>query len=164
MESKLPPLKLILFHRKFVHMNWGWKIAIGYSAFVVFILFMVFKATQENFELVTPDYYNKELAFQGQIDKSVNARDSNQEIEVTFNAEGVQISYPNYANYKSVTGTVSFFRPSGGTMDRDFELALNQQGKMQIPNHHFTKGRYLFKADWVGDGTAFYIERQLDIP
>jgi hypothetical protein len=35
---------------------------------------------------------------------------------------------------------------------------------MQIPKHHFTKGRYLFQADWVGDGTAFYIERQIDIP
>jgi hypothetical protein len=145
-------------------MNWGWRIAIGYSAFVVFILFMVFKATRENFELVTPDYYSKELAFQDQIDKSVNARDNNEQIELLIESDGIAVQYPNFDKYKSVTGVISFFRPSGGSMDRDFELSLNDKGIMYLPMSHFTTGRYLFKADWVCDGKAFYTERQIDIP
>jgi hypothetical protein len=145
-------------------MNWGWRIAIGYSAFVVFILFMVYKATRENFELVTPDYYSKELAFQDQIDKSVNARDNKEEIELIIESDGIALQYPNFSKYKAVSGVVSFFRPSGGSMDRDFELLLNDKGMMYLPISHFTTGRYLFKADWVSDGEAFYIERQIDIP
>jgi len=145
-------------------MNWGWRIAIGYSAFVVFILFMVYKATRENFELVTPDYYSKELAFQDQIDKSVNARDNEEEIELIIESDGIALQYPNFSKYKVVSGVVSFFRPSGGSMDRDFELSLNDKGMMYLPISHFTTGRYLFKADWVSDGEAFYIERQIDIP
>ena len=44
--------------------NWGWRIVILYSGFVLLILFLVYKTTTVNDDLVTTDYYAKELKFQ----------------------------------------------------------------------------------------------------
>lgn len=63
-------------------MNWGWKIAIGYTAFALFILYLVYRTTGVEFELVTPDYYAQELAYQGQIDKRKTALTSGLDLEV----------------------------------------------------------------------------------
>jgi hypothetical protein len=145
-------------------MSWGWKIAIGYSAFVVFILFMVFKATQENFELVTPDYYSQELAFQNQIDRSINARDSGEIINLSYKDNGLLVSYPGFTKYQIVKGTVSFFRPSNGELDRTFDWEMNQEGNMFIPGEKFQKGQYLFRAEWEADGKEFYLEKPFFIP
>lgn len=54
-------------------LNWGWRISILYSGFVVFMLFMVFKTTTVKDDLVTPDYYAKELEYQQHIDKQERA-------------------------------------------------------------------------------------------
>ncbi|MEQ1555036.1 MAG: FixH family protein, partial [Ferruginibacter sp.] len=50
-------------------MNWGYKILSFYALFVVGILFMVFKSSSQNTDLVTTDYYAKELKYQDKIDE-----------------------------------------------------------------------------------------------
>jgi hypothetical protein len=49
-------------------MNWGYKILFVYLAFVAGILLMVFKSSIQKRDLVTPDYYAKELKYQQRID------------------------------------------------------------------------------------------------
>ena len=54
-------------------MNWGWKITLVYSLFVVGILTLVFKARSEKVDLVATDYYAQELAFGKRIEAQRNA-------------------------------------------------------------------------------------------
>ena len=77
-------------------MNWGYKILIIYSAFVLGIVFMVYKSTQQNIDLVTTDYYAKELVYQDRIDEAkrtsllsapVTIVEKNRQLEVTFPKE-----------------------------------------------------------------------------
>mgnify|MGYP003351831803 CR=1 FL=1 len=51
------------------NINWGWRIVMLYGGFVVLILFLVYKTTTVKDDLVTPDYYAKELKYQEQLDK-----------------------------------------------------------------------------------------------
>ena len=50
-------------------MNWGYKILVVYIVFVLAILFMVFKSSMQKTDLVTTDYYAKELKYQQKIDE-----------------------------------------------------------------------------------------------
>lgn len=145
-------------------MNWGWKIAIGYTGFVVFILFLVFQTTGVDFELVTPDYYNAELAFQEQIDKQENTLSDDRDVIIHVESDGVALQLSHYDAGKSFSGTVSFFRPSDSGLDRDFEWSMNSRGMMFIDKSNFERGRYTFKADWEEDGKAFYLEKPVFIP
>jgi len=50
-------------------MNWGTKILIVYVVFIAGILLMVFKSSIQKTDLVTTDYYAKELKYQEKIDE-----------------------------------------------------------------------------------------------
>ena len=53
--------------------SWGNKILIVYVAFGMFILFMVYKAVNTRYDLVSKDYYKEELRYQDRIDRLNNA-------------------------------------------------------------------------------------------
>ena len=52
--------------------SWGHKILFAYLAFVAGIMFLVFKASQEDYDLVTANYYEAELKYQDIIDQKEN--------------------------------------------------------------------------------------------
>ena len=49
-------------------MNWGYKILLVFAVFVAGILFLVYKSSNQKMDLVTTDYYEKELKYQQKID------------------------------------------------------------------------------------------------
>ena len=65
-------------------MNWGWKIALLFSGFVLFILFLVFKSVQQDFYLVSKDYYKQEIEYQKVIDGMKNAQLLGDEFDVKY--------------------------------------------------------------------------------
>ncbi|MBL0145087.1 MAG: FixH family protein [Chitinophagaceae bacterium] len=62
-------------------MNWGYKILIVYGAFVAGILFMVFKSSTSKMDLVTTDYYAKELKYQDKIDEKGRTNALSEEVK-----------------------------------------------------------------------------------
>jgi len=65
--------------------NWGTGIVLAFIAFISFIMYFVINmSTNKKYDhdLVTEQYYNKELKFQEDIDKSKNAR--NLETNITW--------------------------------------------------------------------------------
>ena len=64
-------------------MSWGYKILSVYIIFVVGIMVMVFKSSMQNTDLVTPDYYEKELKYQQTIDESARTGKLSAKVEVT---------------------------------------------------------------------------------
>ena len=55
-------------------MSWGWKITILYLGFVGMILTFVIASTQQDFHLVSEDYYAEEIAYQTRIDQTAAAQ------------------------------------------------------------------------------------------
>ena len=56
--------------------NWGTGIVLAFVAFISFIMYFVVQMNMEDradHELVTKDYYKKELAYQKEIDAEKNA-------------------------------------------------------------------------------------------
>lgn len=145
-------------------MNWGWKIALGYGCFVAFILFMVYSANQVDFQLVTPDYYSAEIAFQDQITKKQSALNTGNDIELRVEENGVRLHFNNYTPASETSGKAYFFRPSASEMDREFEWRMDGEGNMILDKKHFVRGHYVFKLDGVMDGNAFFVEHPIFIP
>jgi hypothetical protein len=145
-------------------MSWGWKIALGYTGFVIFILYMVYRAVGVDFELVAPDYYSLEIAFQDQINKRENAVRAGYDVEIFAESDGVALQFKDFKIQDNWSGTVTFFRPSDSTLDRTFEWKMNERGMMFLDKKHFERGHYTFKADWTEGDKTFYIEKPIFIP
>lgn len=139
-------------------MNWGYRIAILYTAFALFIIVLVVKSMNQNFDLVADNYYDKELKFQGQIDK-----------ESLVNAEGMQVTWEQknnelflkFPSKSGVTGEVTLFRPSDASKDFSVVLKPDSEGIQQIDIRKAIKGKYLLQIDWKEKGKAYFQENEI---
>ena len=54
-------------------MNWGNKLIITFIVFAGAMSFLVYKCTQQTFDLVSKDYYADEIRYQDKLDGMTNA-------------------------------------------------------------------------------------------
>ena len=141
--------------------GWGTIAALFYCSFVVFILGLVYLATKEKFELVTPNYYAEELKYQHKIDAANNAHQLSETTAIQVEKKTVSIDFPKDFDGKTITGHVNFFRPSDGTKDLQLELKPDASGKQVITNDSFVKGLYKIKLDWKCDGKDYFLEQNI---
>ena len=76
-------------------LSWGHKIAATYLVFVAGMVFLVFKANSEKFDLVTKDYYEAELKYQEIIDQTANATELSAQVIVEKNGTELTIRFPS---------------------------------------------------------------------
>ncbi len=142
-------------------MNWGTKIAIFYSSFVLFIIGMVIMAFNQNYDLVTEDYYAQEIAYQDRIDHQTNTIDLNEKVKLFIKDRQLIIELPGKED-ASFKGTINCFRPSDET--KDFDITIGKGSKQMIPLEKFIKGKYLIKMNWSAHNHTYYDEQVIVIP
>jgi hypothetical protein len=98
-------------------MNWGYKIMLVYLIFIFGMVFMVFKSSEQNIQLVTEDYYAKELLYQKKIDEFNRTASLSKPLEVTFNNQTLTIIFPDDFMSKKIAGEVILYCPSDEKMD-----------------------------------------------
>lgn len=143
-------------------MNWGIRIVIICSGFVVFMTFLVVSAFRQNFDLVAEDYYGKELKFQQQIDKQKNQQNLKENIRITSSDNNVVIQFPVEFSDKNISGDIIFFRPSDATKDVVMKISLDN-GAQKFDKSKFTKGLYRIQIDYKAAGKDYYFEDSIII-
>lgn len=142
--------------------NWGTKIALTYSAFVLFIIGMVYLSFGEKFDLVTEDYYAQELQFQDKIDAKTRLDRLDEKLKTGIENGSLAIYFP-HDSLAEIEGKIHCFRPSDESKDFVIE-ASPHQNKQLIPLERFSKGKYLIKIEWTSDQQEYYTEKTVIIP
>jgi hypothetical protein len=145
-------------------MNWGWKIFFITAGFVLFILFMVFKAMQQDFHLVYEDYYDREIKYQGEIDRMTNARSlpDRLKIEYLLNEDKVKFTYPP-EHMKSIHGDIYFFRPSDSSLDVSYTIQAGPDGTQTISVASLKKGLWQVKVNWTFGNQSYQEEQNITV-
>lgn len=143
-------------------LHWGNYIAIFFTCFVVFILFLVYKTFSVNTELVSEDYYDKEIAYQQKIDKLSNTERMHAYVKIIQLEDSVQFIFPNEYADDSVHGTIKLYRPADVSKDLAIPIVLANK-KQLYPKSLLTKGNYVVHIDWKGNDVPFYTEESLYI-
>ncbi len=147
-------------------LNWGNWIAVAYSAFVLLIVFMVYMAFGEKWDLVAEDYYDQEIKFQQTIDSKANVSEAGLQPKIYIEHEVLKIQFPE-SNIASVmdSGRVDFFRPSDAEKDVSVSFKEAVSGnQITVPLQILSKGKYLAKMSWMKDDKNYYYEQNLIIP
>lgn len=142
--------------------NWGTKIALLYIGFIGLIIFMVVKSFGEKYDLVTEDYYAKEIAFQSQIDDRIRTEELDRKLIVKTTSSALEIEFPHDKN-TALKGSVNCFRPSDKSYDfvEQFEIDENLYS---IPLSKFISGKYRLKMQWSSNDKDYYEEKIVIIP
>lgn len=141
-------------------LNWGYKILIGYSVFVVGILFLGYKSTQLNFDLVEKDYYGKELKYQNVIDASGRASALGGSLITTIQEGNLIIQFPDSLKGKTVKGLAYLYYPADAQRDLKKEFTTDK-GSVTIELLTKMKGYYTLKLDIEKEGQQYYFEKKI---
>ncbi|WP_422858915.1 FixH family protein [Flagellimonas sp. S174] len=130
--------------------NWGTGIVIAFIAFIGFILYFVIRMSmddQANHDLVTKDYYKRELAYQKEIDAANSALNNEAKLKVKKTNEGLIVEFPKQFDFKNISGKVSLYRPSNKHLDFDFPISLSNT-HLLIPDNRLVDGRWDITVSW----------------
>ena len=143
-------------------MNWGTKILIVYVVFISGILFMVFKSSTQKTDLVTTDYYAKELKYQDKIDEMNRVQALSAPVEFVIKDNALIIRFPKDFVGKKLTGEAVLYCPSDENKDLKINFSvLDEPVKINIPAG--SKGLYELHLSWQDGGITYYFEKKIII-
>lgn len=137
--------------------NWGTGIVIAIVLFMSFILFLVIKmSTDKNYEhdLVVEKYYQKELAYQEEIDAEENLKLFSERITGKRVENGWLLTFPPEMENLNIEGKVFLYRPSNKQLDFDFPIELSGLNLL-IPDKRLLDGRWNIILDWEYQGKSY---------
>lgn len=143
-------------------MNWGFRIVLLYSSFVVLILTLVYKASGEKVDLVTKDYYAQELVHTDKMNAVSRALPFKENVKVTVGASNIQISFPE--QFENEGGNIDFYRPSDSALDQHFSLQIDENNQQIISSEKWPMGYYAIKIEWTLKGEKYLIEDTVFLP
>lgn len=143
--------------------NWGTGIVIGLALFISFILYLVFNMlTDSKFDhdLVTEEYYKKELLFQDEIDAEKRGNALIENISDRRTEKGWLIEFPENLKFADISGNLHFYRPSKAKLD--FEIPLNlESNRIEISDKNLIPGRWNIYIHWNYQGESYLYKKEI---
>jgi hypothetical protein len=144
---------------------WPRLVIAAFIGFALFIGNMVRQAMKTEVDLVSKDYYQKEIAYQKHINQVQATRQlANQVIFIqAAAAEQLHLVFPAGSSPAQVKGQVHFFRPSNARLDFTLPLQLNPDGRQHIRTTSLAKGRWRVQLTWHRNGQDYFLEKTLTL-
>jgi len=144
--------------------NWGTGIVLAFVAFISFIMYFVISMSSNkkyDHDLVSEQYYSKELKFQENIDKTKNSRSLETDIIWEKSDKGLEITFPKQMDFNTIKGKVFLYRPSNKQLDYETEISLSSH-TLLIPDERLVGGRWNINIDWEYENTAYLYNKKID--
>lgn len=143
--------------------NWGTGIVVGMIAFISFILFFVITMSTDkkySHDLVTEEYYAKEIVYQKEIDAETNTQNLSEKLISKKVDNGWQITFPEQFEVSKIKGTVFLYRPSNQQLDFDLPIAISSSNLL-IPDKQLLDGRWNITIVWMYDETPYMYKEEI---
>ena len=143
--------------------SWGTGIVIAIISFITFIMFMVVTMVSDkayNHDLVTDNYYQKELKYQEDIDASKNLKKLEYPLSVQKVTEGIEVVFPKDLASDNIKGKIFLYRPSNKALDSEMNININQHS-MLISDEVLVSGRWDIVVDFTYNNQKYYHKEQI---
>jgi len=143
-------------------LNWG-IFAFGlFGSFALFMIGLAVFASMQTNELVTEDYYEKELEFKEVLKKHERTETLSEQITTVIKDKQYIISFPQEVG-NNITGNIVFFKPSSQKDDKDINFK-SDNNSYTIDVKDFATGMYKVKINWTANNIEYYNEEEVVIP
>lgn len=139
--------------------SWGKGIFITYSLFLVIILTVVVYISSMDVNLVTEDYYEKELNHQEQIDIAARTIQLPEQLNITVTQNLINLKFPSLFKPYDISGLVQFYRPSDSHQDFSVNIDLSDSLEQTIFTTSIQKGYWRIKVDWTVEEKDYFNEK-----
>jgi nitrogen fixation protein FixH len=145
---------------------WPWAIILTFVVFISGTVGLVVMACSQKVELVSANYYEQELKFQGQLERLKRTSQLGAEAAVTYDAaQGrIRISLPPEQACQEVHGQIQFYRPAQADLDRQMQLQLDAKGSQSFDASGLKPGLWKIRVSWTAGKQDYLIDQKLVIP
>lgn len=146
--------------------SWWPKLIIAtFLSFGFFIGYMVRQAMKSDVDLVSKDYYKKEIAYQQHLNQVTETNKLAHQITIAQakSAGQLSIAFPESFSNERVSGTIHFFRPSEAKLDFEVPLQLNTDQQQHIRTGHLATGLWRVQINWQATGKDYFIQKEITI-
>ncbi len=143
--------------------NWGTGLVIGMVLFIGFIMFFVVQILTDkkyDYDLVTEDYYKKELVYQKELDALENSNSLERNLRSKRTVRGWEITFPEGIEPAEVSGTVLLYRPSSKALDFELPIELSDS-ILLIPDGKMVGGRWITTVSWSYKGEDYMFKEEI---
>ncbi|MDZ4711590.1 MAG: FixH family protein [bacterium] len=141
--------------------SWGIKIILSFVIFALGIIALVTVSIYKNTDLVSENYYEKELKYQDHIDKLKYSSAMNDNIVVEESADSIIIKYSGTGDFKNMTGDINFYRPSNAGKDFNIKLNIRDNRSQTISKKRLNKGLWKVRLDIAETGKSYFVEKKI---
>ena len=140
-------------------LNWGHYIAIALGCFMIFILTLLFTATDSGHAMVTEDYYEKELTFQNEIDAEKRVNALPEKPVINMQANGLMLSFPE--EIIPSEGTLYLMRNNNELDDVRMPLKLDSKNRMLVSAVKLKDGEYDLFLKWKSENKEYLLKKSV---
>lgn len=145
------------------------KLNFGHGILIVLLLFMagmsalVYQCTKQRIDLVSNNYYEKELKYEKQIEKERQTLALREDMQINYdsNSEIITFKYPGNVDSKNIRGTITFYKPDNATLDFVKEVLVKEDNLQQIQANSLTAGWWNVKVEWNVNEASYYKEEKI---
>lgn len=134
-----------------------------YGLFSAGILLMVFVSMGKNVDLVSENYYEKEIKYQNQIDILRKSAEINNKIETVLNGNEILINYNDSELKGRISGEIVFYRPSDAKKDFKVEINPGVNGIQSVASDNLDKGQWKIRFDIMQNNEKYFAEKTIFI-
>ena len=139
-------------------MNWGKGIAIALGAFMIFILVLAIKLMTTNVDLVTPDYYEREINYSQEMDAVQNSEDLEEKIALSFIEEHLVVKIPENLGAENIE--LKLIRNNDEKLDRDYNI--ENTNPFLIDKKELVKGHYDTEIYYTVNGEKYMQKEKIE--
>lgn len=144
------------------HSRSPWPIAITgfFIIAIIFIATFIAFAVRQREDLVSADYYEREVRYQSQLDTLNRSQTFATQTVVTFEAarQSIVITLPE-AKAAGATGSIHLYRPSDARLDQELPLALTTDGTQRLDTKKLSDGFWKVRVKWNANGQEYFLDQ-----
>jgi len=142
---------------------WPWGIAIFFVLIFVALMGVVVIAVSHRDSLVSENYYEQELKYQGQIDTVARTQASGAQLAFDAATGVVGIQLPVAQLAQKFSGTIELYRPAAPDLDRQFPLTPDAAGAQTLDLSKLTPGLWVVRVKWNAAGADYFLEQKITV-
>lgn len=149
--------------RKRAYHPWAVGITVYIVFFIVATIALVIFISSQHYDLVTENYYEKDQAYQAEIDTRLRTELLSDKPTLGLDREALvfNIIFPGRARYDDIQGEITFYRISDASRDQRHPLLLDARGRQFVSVSAMQRGQWIAGLRWSEDGEEYYIEQRI---
>jgi len=139
--------------------NWGTGIAVFIAFFMLMNVAILVFAFGEKVDLVTVNYYEKELRYQDEIDAQQKTLQLSENVDVKYQDQHISCQFHKNFTGKGITGNIFLYRLSNSSKDLKIVLQPDSTGEQIFSTKQLLKGLWKAQIKWTLNNISYSDEK-----